>query len=83
MNRPQKRSFRLLESLIRAWTLIWVGACALACTASDELPVNDSPPPTVLLISMDGTRPADLTEETLPSLVALGVAAPWPKRSCR
>jgi len=29
-------------------------------------------PPTVVLISMDGTRPADLTEALLPSLVELG-----------
>lgn len=28
-------------------------------------------PPTVILISMDGTRPADVTEEALPSLVEL------------
>jgi hypothetical protein len=30
------------------------------------------PPTTVVLISLDGTRPADLTEALLPSLVALG-----------
>lgn len=29
-------------------------------------------PPTVVLVSLDGTRPADLTEALLPSLVALG-----------
>jgi predicted AlkP superfamily pyrophosphatase or phosphodiesterase len=29
-------------------------------------------PPTVVLISLDGTRPADVTEALLPSLVALG-----------
>jgi hypothetical protein len=32
----------------------------------------ESSPPTVVLISMDGTRPADLTVDVLPSLVDLG-----------
>jgi hypothetical protein len=32
----------------------------------------ESAPPTVVLISMDGTRPADLTPDILPSLVDLG-----------
>ena len=42
----------------------------LACSR----PAKTSAPrePSVVLISLDGTRPADLREETLPSLVALG-----------
>lgn len=34
-------------------------------------PPGASPPTTVILISMDGTRPADLTKERLPALVYL------------
>jgi predicted AlkP superfamily pyrophosphatase or phosphodiesterase len=38
---------------------------------SDPLVATATAPTTVVLISMDGTRPADVTPESLPSLVAL------------
>ena len=40
----------------------WVGPAQAA---------SESPPPSVILISLDGTRPADVGPETLPSLAAL------------
>ena len=45
---------------------------ALANAGSADNGERAAAPPTVVLISMDGTRPADLTEALLPSLVALG-----------
>ncbi|MHA7837105.1 MAG: alkaline phosphatase family protein [bacterium] len=39
---------------------------------SSERGEPEARPPTVILISLDGTRPADLNEAVLPSLVALG-----------
>jgi arylsulfatase A-like enzyme len=54
-----------------AWALvisaIWLGTTAAQATAPGE----GSRPATVVLISMDGTRPADLRPDVLPSLVAL------------
>jgi predicted AlkP superfamily pyrophosphatase or phosphodiesterase len=52
---------------VAAWTtmIVWPLTSALA---ESEVPV----PATVILISMDGTRPSDLTPEQLPSLVELG-----------
>ena len=50
--------------------LLLVLAVATADPASSR---DRSPaPPTVVLISLDGTRPADLTEALLPSLVEIG-----------
>ena len=48
-------------------------ASGLACVAEDAGPAQDSKafPPTVVLISLDGTRPADLSPERLPSLRAV------------
>jgi predicted AlkP superfamily pyrophosphatase or phosphodiesterase len=47
---------------------LWLLALAGGCSAS----AGAEPAPTVILISMDGTRPADVTKETMPSLVGLG-----------
>jgi hypothetical protein len=58
------------ESLIGVVFLLLVLAAPSASPAdSTELATA---PPTVVLISLDGTRPADLTEALLPSLVELG-----------
>jgi hypothetical protein len=43
--------------------ILWGGGAALAASAAS---------PTVLMISLDGTRPADLTSDRLPAVVALG-----------
>ena len=58
------RVSRLLVVLIGVWV---VGACARGGQAAPPA----GPPSTVILISLDGTRPADL-EPGLPSLVTLG-----------
>ena len=51
------------------------GAGSAAATHSAPVAATEASPsfapPTVILISMDGTRPADVTEEALPSLLAL------------
>jgi hypothetical protein len=47
---------------------LWVAAAGVA--AAEPAAVS-SPAPTVILISLDGTRPADIRPDTLPSLVAL------------
>jgi predicted AlkP superfamily pyrophosphatase or phosphodiesterase len=58
------------ECLIEVVFLLLVLAVPSASPArSTEL---GTAPPTVVLISLDGTRPADLTEALLPSLVELG-----------
>jgi len=44
--------------------LLTSGACA-------EVALESNPRPTVVLISLDGTRPADLTPERLPGLLAV------------
>lgn len=56
----------VLRASICVCALVLVGACARSSDA------ETAPPPSVILISLDGTRPADVREETLPSLVALG-----------
>ncbi len=43
-----------------------------AAPSSVAAPGASAAPPTVILISMDGTRPADVTKEAMPSLVMLG-----------
>jgi predicted AlkP superfamily pyrophosphatase or phosphodiesterase len=55
------------------WFLVLGG---LGCTSADAKPPSvvvapTSPPTTVILISLDGTRPVDVNEEQLPSLVAV------------
>jgi len=45
---------------------------ATAATATTPAPTAEATPATVVLISLDGTRPADVNEAWLPSLVALG-----------
>jgi len=49
-----------------------VAAASRAESSPEAKPVRR--PPAVVLISLDGTRPADLTPDRLPSLVALGEA---------
>jgi len=63
----------LCAALICGLFVAWIVAPAAASGREDASPreprtVNT---PTVILISMDGTRPADVTPELLPSLVAL------------
>ncbi len=47
-------------------------AAPAAASATRASGAGTEAPATVILISLDGTRPADLTKENLPSLVALG-----------
>ena len=65
--RPWVRRFALVGFL----GLISLFAARDPCMA-DSAGSVESAPPTVVLISMDGTRPADLTPDILPSLVDLG-----------
>jgi hypothetical protein len=51
--------------------LLWHSAFALVLAGSAQSAESVSRAPTVVLISLDGTRPADLTEAQLPSLLAL------------
>lgn len=67
--RPSIRAAILAAVILAAVILAAVG---LACTVAQA-----APPPTVVLISLDGTRPADVTEATLPSLVAMGRVGAW------
>ena len=59
--------------------ILLVVALATAAAAASRAESSPEPkpvrrPPAVVLISLDGTRPADLTPDRLPSLVALGEA---------
>jgi len=58
------------DCLIHVFVLLLVSAGSNARPAWSR--EQATAPPTVILISMDGTRPADLTETLLPSLVELG-----------
>jgi len=49
-----------------------VGSNSGSVTTAEEARATSTRLPTVILISLDGTRPADLTEDQLPSLVELG-----------
>ena len=51
-------------------SLVWTGCASIASAASGA--TWGAPPASVVLISMDGTPPAALTEQNLPSLVDLG-----------
>ncbi|MBW1882809.1 MAG: alkaline phosphatase family protein [Deltaproteobacteria bacterium] len=53
-----------------AVSLVLAGCASIVCAASDSS--RAMPPVSVVLISMDGTRPSALTEQNLPSLVDLG-----------
>ena len=53
-------------------------ALLLACLAA--APGRAEPPPTVILISLDGTRPADLEGADLPTLTALRRRGAWASR---
>lgn len=56
----------------RAWGAAFLALVLVACVERE--PPAGSPqvfPPTVVLISLDGTRPADLRADRLPSLLAL------------
>ena len=44
---------------------------AAGCATAAPNSATPETPPTVILISMDGTRPADLTRERLPELIRL------------
>ena len=62
-------------------SLVATGMLAQRVTARADVPDPPAPPaisqdraPTVVLISLDGTRPVDVTATRLPSLVALGRA---------
>jgi Type I phosphodiesterase / nucleotide pyrophosphatase len=61
--------FGLLASAACSW--IWI-SITVAVIVGPGSARAESRPPTVVLISMDGTRPADLSVENLPSLVELG-----------
>jgi predicted AlkP superfamily pyrophosphatase or phosphodiesterase len=65
--------YRITSGLGAGALLIGLAALA-ALTPLFAVAESASKPPTVILISMDGTRPADVREDTLPSLLALGVA---------
>jgi len=58
------------ECLIRVVTLLLVLAVSSVSSAANR--AREAAPATVVLISLDGTRPADLTEALLPALVELG-----------
>jgi hypothetical protein len=72
-------SILLVLALIGLLGLALVGADLLGeverlAASGDEAAPRIAPadaPPTVVLISLDGTRPADISEDRLPSLVAL------------
>lgn len=55
-----------------AFLSAWVGLALLVLGHAGEAFADTLRAPTVVLISMDGTRPADLTMDLLPSLVELG-----------
>lgn len=60
---------RRIPFAARAIAIVVFAALAVLGAAAAEKP--STPAPSVLLISMDGTRPADLREDRLPSLLAL------------
>jgi len=67
-----RRALGLLAALALVLAPAW--GCAAAQTAAAPLPSAATAPAaasTVVLVSLDGTRPADLRSETLPTLVRL------------
>ena len=79
LKKPPKtnlESLRLGFLVLVGLVLAICGACSTEVRGQDAdagAAIRANPPPsTVILISMDGTRPADVTPETLPSLVKLG-----------
>lgn len=71
---PIVRKLRVANGLVvLAIGSLLVGFAAdLAADSETGEPVGGASPTTVVLISLDGTRPADVTEAQLPSLVELG-----------
>lgn len=61
----------LLPGRSRVWTLALVGAISSGAVGATVAPDRSPPGATVIMISMDGTRPEDVTMDTLPSVVAL------------
>jgi len=49
----------------------WVAAASGCSPAPPASPAGDPDARTVIVLSLDGTRPADVTPDTLPTLVAL------------
>ena len=57
-----------------------VASLALAVAGLVAPPAQAAPPPRVILISLDGTRPADLEAEGLPTFAALRKRGAWASR---
>jgi predicted AlkP superfamily pyrophosphatase or phosphodiesterase len=61
----------MLRRLTALAFVAFVAAASSCLEAPSVVPASDADGPTVILVSLDGTRPADVGPDTLPTLVAL------------
>lgn len=72
VRRRLPRAFFVFMSIGSFVAVSLVGSSPRPAAASEQGSATSMRPPTVVLISLDGTRPADITETQLPGLVELG-----------